>query len=81
MKRYLPNTESCRTLYDGQEIIDCSVTESNSHETDPNFVTVIHKEGLNLLQIDQLVIIEVTYQFDSNQIMHCQFMMFHQVEK
>ena len=68
------NTETYRTLYDGQDEIDCSVTESNSHETDPNFVKIIHEESLELpgdRPAGQPI--EVTYQYDSNQMMNCQF--------
>jgi molecular chaperone DnaK len=67
-------TESFFTLRDGQEAIDCDVTESSSPETDPKFVKTIWKGELSLppgrpagQQID------VTFGFDQNQIMSCSF--------
>ena len=62
------------TLYDGQDKIQCTITESKSPETDPQFVKIIHKQDLELppdRPANQEV--EVTYSYDENQMMHASF--------
>ena len=67
-------TESFYTIYEGQEEVECQVTESTSPETDPRFVKVIWKGSLDLppgRPAQQEV--KVTFAFDDNQIMKCSF--------
>ena len=67
-------TKDYAVLFDGQEAIDCSVTQSEGEEKDVEFVHVIAKEKLELSknskQGDQ---IKVTYSYDLNGKMHCIF--------
>ena len=67
-------TESFYTVHDGQEGVDCKVTESTSPETDPRFVRVIWEGELELppgRPANQEV--KVTFAYDENQIMKCSF--------
>lgn len=67
-------TESFFTLYDGQDAVDCQVTESTSPETDPRFVTIIWEGKLDLptdREAGQEV--KVTFSYDDNQTMKCSF--------
>ena len=67
-------TESFYTVSDGQEGVECKVTESKSPETDPRFVKVIKEARLELppgRPAQQEV--KVTFAFDDNQIMKCSF--------
>ena len=64
-----------QTYIDGQTEIKCSITESINEEIDPDFVKVIWEGNLELppdrpagQQID------VTYEYDDNQIMKCSFL-------
>ena len=60
-------------LYDQKEI-DCSVTQSEQEEKDPEFVDVIAKEPLALSKNAKAGDpIEVTYSYDTNGNMHCVF--------
>jgi molecular chaperone DnaK len=62
------------TIHDGQDSVNCTVTESTAPETDPRFVKVIW-EGLLQLPAgrpkEQEV--KVTFAYDDNQIMRCSF--------
>jgi len=68
-------TESFYTIHDGQEKVECKVTESSAAETDPRFVKVIWEGGLDLPKgrpANQEV--KVTFAYDENQIMNCSFL-------
>lgn len=67
--------ETFFTIHEGQDRVDCTVTESTSAETDLRFVTKIW-EGLLELPSDRPKgqKIEITYSFDDNQTMHCEFL-------
>ena len=67
-------TEPFYTTSDGQESVQCTITQSASKETDIRFVTKVWEGSLKLpsgrpknQQID------ITYSYDDNQIMHCEF--------
>jgi len=67
-------TESFYTIYEGQETVDCRITESVSAETDPRFVKIIWDGELTLpagRAANQEV--KITYSFDDNQTMHASF--------
>ena len=67
-------TRTYVTVADGQEAVDCSITESRSPEKNPKFVKLI-KETKLALPPDRPAgqEIEVTYSYDDNQIMHASF--------
>jgi len=63
------------TAIDNQTRVQCRVTESNTHETDPDFVKIIWDGDLELpanRPAGQKVMIK--YSYDDNQIMKCSFM-------
>jgi molecular chaperone DnaK len=67
-------SESYFTVYEGQDGIDCTITESKSPETDPRFVKIIHKENLDLppnRPSEQEIV--VSYSYDENQMIHASF--------
>jgi molecular chaperone DnaK len=67
-------TESFYTVHEGQEAVNCQVTESTSLETDPRFVNVIWNGDLTLppgRPAEQEI--KVTFAYDENQIMRCSF--------
>jgi molecular chaperone DnaK len=67
-------TESFFTIRDGQESVECTVTESVSAETDPEYVNQVWQGELALppgRPVNQEV--QVTYSYDENQIMHLEF--------
>jgi molecular chaperone DnaK len=67
-------TESFYTMYEGQDGVDCQVTESSAPETDPRFVKVIWDGQLELpTGRPENQEIKVTFSYDENQIMHCSF--------
>ncbi|XWN36311.1 MAG: Hsp70 family protein [Balneola sp.] len=62
------------TRYDGQEKINCQITESSTPEIDPSFVKVIWEGELKLpAGRPQGQEIQITYTYDENQIMNCSF--------
>ena len=68
-------TRDYYTMQDGQEALECTVTECNSFETDPNFANVKWKGELELpsgREKDQRI--DVTFRYDDNQIMNCSFL-------
>lgn len=68
-------TESFFTRHDGQEGVDCQVTESSAPETDPRFVKIIWNGKLELpggRAAGQKI--DVTFSYDDNQIMKCSFL-------
>ena len=68
-------TEKFFTLFDGQDSVNCQVTESNSPETDPRFVKIIWEGDLKLPP-DRPAHqeIKITFSYDENQIMKCSFL-------
>jgi molecular chaperone DnaK len=67
-------TETFYTVSDGQQNLDCDVTESSAPETDPRFVKVIWKGTLQLPpNRPRGQEIQVTFAYDDNQIMKCSF--------
>ena len=67
-------TEKFYTVYDGQEAVNCDVTESTAAETDPKFVKVIWEGNLDLpAGRPAKQEIHVTFAYDDNQIMKCSF--------
>jgi molecular chaperone DnaK len=67
-------SESFYTTHDGQDSINCKITESTSPETDPKFVNVIW-EGELSLPADRAEgqEIRITFEYDENQMMKCSF--------
>lgn len=68
-------SETFETIRDGQSNIECEVTQSSHEEIDPSFVNIIWKGDLELPQnrpAGQKILI--TYSYDSNQIMNCEFL-------
>ena len=71
----ISETRDYYTVHEGQEALNCTVTESNSFETDPNFANVKWKGELELppgREKDQRI--DVTFRYDENQIMNCSFL-------
>ena len=67
-------TKNYHVMQDDQKEIDCSVTQSEQEEKDPEFVDVIAKEPLALSKNAKAGDpIEVTYSYDTNGNMHCVF--------
>jgi len=67
-------TRTFYTAHDGQEIINCQITESGSAEEDIRFVKIIASKELSLppnRPAGQKI--EITYSFDDSQIMHTSF--------
>ena len=61
-------------MHDGQDAVECQVTESTAVETDPRFVKVIWKGELKLPgDRSASQEIKVTFSYDDNQIMKCSF--------
>ena len=62
------------TIHEGQEEIECSVTQSEGPEDNKEFVNVIHNEMLKLPKgrpAGQPV--DITYSYDESGKMHCMF--------
>jgi len=67
-------TEIFVTLSDGQVVVDLSVTETITPETDPRFVKVIWEGEMKLPpNRPKGQELKFTYSFDENQVMHCEF--------
>jgi len=67
-------TESFYTSYDGQEAVNCRLTESTAPETDPTFVKIIWEGDLELpSDRPEGQEIQVTFSYDENQMMKCSF--------
>ena len=67
-------TKRYTTLHEGQEEIECSVTQSEGPEDNKEFVNVIHNEMLKLPKgrpAGQPV--DITYSYDESGKMHCMF--------
>ena len=69
------NTETFYTTADGQIELDCTVTQSQFPETDPEFVNVLDKAMFRGLPAGRAAgrSIEVTFSYDLNERMHCVF--------
>ena len=66
-------SDSFYTL-EGQESVECDVTESDAPETDPDFVVTVWSRMLDLPPgRPAKQEIKVIYSYDENQIMHCSF--------
>ena len=62
------------TMYDHQEVIDCSITECVNAETDPDFVDIVGKESMDLpVNCMKGETVTVTYSYNANQTMDCEF--------
>ena len=73
-KRPCDFSDTFYTMFEGQERINCTVTQSKTKETDPTFVKVIWEGELELppnRPAGQEII--VTFSYDVNSVMHCQF--------
>lgn len=67
-------TESFFTTHEGQESINCRITEATSPESDPRFVNIIGEEDLTLpAGRPEGQEIKITYSYDDNQMMKCFF--------
>ena len=67
-------TQDLAILVDDQEIITCSVTQSEGEEKEIDFVEVIAEKELSLGKGRKAgEPIKVTYSYDENQMMHCVF--------
>ncbi len=67
-------TKNYQVMADNQKVVDCSVTQSEGEESDPEFVNIIAKEPLSLSKnAKQGDPIEVTYSYDENGMIHCIF--------
>lgn len=65
-------TQTFYTIYDGQDVIDLSITQGE--DTDPDFVDKIHEETMDLpSNRPEGQPIEITYTYDENQMMKCIF--------
>jgi len=68
------HSKSFYTVRDGQDAVDCDVTQSTSDEDDPKFVNIIWNGELNLPPNRPAgQEIKITYSYDENQIMHVYF--------
>ncbi|MHC4708888.1 MAG: Hsp70 family protein [Planctomycetota bacterium] len=70
------NTETFYTTVDGQTELDCTVTQSQFPETDPEFVNVLDKTIFSGLPPGRAAgrTIQVTFSYDVNERMHCVFL-------
>lgn len=68
-------TKSYYTTHEGQTSVDCTVTQSSTRESDPDFVRRIWQGELGPLPDNRPANqqIDVTYSYDENQVMHCVF--------
>ena len=67
-------TKRYTTIYEGQEELECSVTQSEGPEDNKEFVNVIHKELLKLPKDrPSNQPIDITYSYDESGKMHCMF--------
>lgn len=71
----ISKTESFYTVSEGQTAVDCTVTQSATRESDPDFVRTIWTGELGPLPPNRPVgqQIDVTFAYDANQVMQCAF--------
>jgi molecular chaperone DnaK len=67
-------TKRYTTREEGQEAIECSVTQSEGPEDNREFVNIIHEENLKLPKNRPAgQPIDITYSYDESGKMHCMF--------
>ena len=67
-------TKRLYTIYEGQETLECSVTQSEGPEENKEFVNIIHQEDLKLPKgRPAKQPIDITYSYDESGKMHCMF--------
>ena len=67
-------TKRMYTIYEGQETLECSVTQSEGPEENKEFVNIIHQEDLKLPKgRPAKQPIDITYSYDESGKMHCMF--------
>ena len=67
-------TKRLYTVYEGQETLECSVTQSEGPEENKEFVNIIHQEDLKLPKgRPAKQPIDITYSYDESGKMHCMF--------
>ncbi|MEQ9210894.1 MAG: Hsp70 family protein, partial [Pseudomonadales bacterium] len=69
-------TEKYFTVADGQQHVNCIVTQSVTAESDPRWVTTVKETVLGPLPADRSAgkEVRVTFSYDSNQTMKCEFL-------
>lgn len=68
-------TKSFYTMFDGQDEINCTITETKNREEDPKFVKVIHEEDLKLPSgRSQGREVRITFSYDESQVIHATFL-------
>jgi len=67
-------TKRLYTIHEGQEALECSVTQSEGPEDNKEFVNIIHEEDLTLPKgRPAKQPIDITYSYDESGKMHCLF--------
>jgi molecular chaperone DnaK len=67
-------TQSFYTVRDGQDAVDCSVTQSGIAETNPEFVSLIWEGNMEIERPGEAGReIQITYAYDLNGTMRCSF--------
>ena len=67
-------TKRLYTIHEGQEALECSVTQSEGPEDNKEFVNIIHEEDLKLPKgRPAKQPIDITYSYDESGKMHCLF--------
>lgn len=67
-------TDSFFTINDGQDIVNCQITEASTPERDPNFVKVIWEGDFELPSgRERGQEIKISYSYNENQVMECKF--------
>jgi len=67
-------TKRLYTVHEGQEALECSVTQSEGPEENKEFVNIIHQEDLKLPKDRPAKQpIDITYSYDESGKMHCMF--------
>ena len=67
-------TTTVYTLHDDQQLIDCSITQSEGRESNREFVNLIHQGELEFPdKKPKGRPIEITYKYDTSGVMHCTF--------
>ena len=61
-------------MYEGQDVLSCTITECGHPEENPDFVKTLRDEDLKLPPGRPANLeIQTTYSFDDNGLMHCSF--------
>jgi molecular chaperone DnaK len=70
----ISNTESFETAHEGQDGINCRVTQSVAEETNPDYVKILQEIPFELPPNRPAGLeIQVTYSYDENEMMTCKF--------